>query len=256
MPIGRREMLRLTAGGLIAGTFLPPHAVSFAEQAKIKAIAFDAFPIFDPRPIFAQVKTLFPEKGEELSGIWRSRQFEYTWLRASAERYRDFWDVTQDALVYAAEKLKLDLTPEKRDQIMAAYLQLKAWPDVVPALEALKEAGLKLGFLSNFTPKMLTSNIRSAGLDGYFSQILSTDKAKTFKPAPHAYQLGVDAYGHPRDQILFVPFAAWDAAGAKWFGYPTFWVNRIDMLPENLGTRVDAQGRTLTDLVSFLDSRT
>ena len=37
----------------------------------------------------------------------------------------------------------------------------------------------------------------------------------------------VDAFGLPREEILFVAFAGWDVAGARWFGgsaYPTFWV--------------------------------
>ena len=30
-------------------------------------------------------------QGAELSDLWRSRQFEYTWLRTAAGRYTDFW---------------------------------------------------------------------------------------------------------------------------------------------------------------------
>ncbi len=67
---------------------------------------------------------------------------------------------------------------------------------------------------------MLRANIRSAGLDGMFERVLSTDEARTFKPDPRAYQLGVDALKVKREEILFVAFAGWDAAGAKLFGYP------------------------------------
>ena len=55
-----------------------------------------------------------------------------------------------------------------------------------------------------------------------FEQVLSSDRAKTYKPDPRAYQLGVDALQVKREEILFVAFAGWDAAGAKLFGYPTF----------------------------------
>ena len=51
---------------------------------------------------------------------------------------------------------------------------------------------------------------------------LGTDEARTFKPDPRAYQLGVDALKVKREEILFVAFAGWDAAGAKLFGYPTY----------------------------------
>ena len=55
-------------------------------------------------------------------------------------RYANFWQVTEDALVFAANSLKLDLTTGKRGGLMQAFLEIKAWPDAVPALEALKSA--------------------------------------------------------------------------------------------------------------------
>ncbi|WP_437652857.1 hypothetical protein [Sorangium sp. So ce1182] len=54
------------------------------------------------------------------------------------------------------------------------------------------------------------------------------------------------------DEIVFVPFAGWDAAGARWFGYPTFWVNRQGLPPEELGVRADAMGASLAELVELV----
>jgi 2-haloalkanoic acid dehalogenase type II len=122
---------------------------------KIKAIAFDAFPIFSPSPVFALAEKLFPGNGPALSDEWRNRQFEYAWLRMAAHHYADFWQITQDALTFAANKLKLDLTADKREALMNAYLQLTVWPDVPAALNRIKTLGLRLAFLSNFTQRML-----------------------------------------------------------------------------------------------------
>jgi 2-haloacid dehalogenase len=141
----RRAMLQLAAGGVVARPWLSDLAAQAAPQPRFQAIAFDAFPIFDPRPIFALAETLFPGKGTELSTDWRTRQFEYQWLRALAGQYVDFWQATDDALGFAATLLHLDLTPDKRQQLMAAYLRLQAWPEVPQALQALKRAGLRAG---------------------------------------------------------------------------------------------------------------
>ena len=46
---------------------------------------------------------MFPGKGAELSNAWRTRQFEYTWLRTMSGRYADFWHVTEEALIFAAK---------------------------------------------------------------------------------------------------------------------------------------------------------
>jgi 2-haloacid dehalogenase len=62
---------------------------------------------------------------------------------------------------------------------------------------------------------MLEANVQSAGLSGFFEQVLSTDRAKSYKPDPRAYQLGTEALKLERQEILFVAFAGWDAAGAK-----------------------------------------
>ena len=40
---------------------------------------------------------------------------------------------------------------------MGAWLELKAWPEVPPALRELKGRGLRLAFLSDATPVMLDS---------------------------------------------------------------------------------------------------
>ena len=85
--------------------------------------------------------------------------------------------------------------------------------------------------------------------------MLSTDQGATYKPDPRAYQLGPDALKLTREEILFVAFAGWDAAGAKLFGYPTYWVNRQHLPAEEIGVRPDGSGGTLTDLVAFLAER-
>jgi 2-haloacid dehalogenase len=164
-------------------------------NGRLRAVAFDAFPVLDPRPIFALAEELFPGKGADLAAAWRHRQFEYTWLRTIARRYADFWRVTEDALIFAANMLKLELTSSKRVRLMDAYLAIRCWPEAPAALRTLKDARIRLAFLSNMTPKMLEAGIRNSGLEGVFDHVLSTDQVTAFKPDPRAYQMGIDALG-------------------------------------------------------------
>jgi 2-haloacid dehalogenase len=194
---------------------------------------------------------LFPGRGPELSNAWRTRQFEYTWLRTLAGRYADFWQVTEDALVFAAKSLKLDLDTRKRRRLMDAYLELRHWPDVPQAIASLKAAGIRLALLSNFSRGMLQAAIHNSGLDGVFEFALSTDRAGKFKPAPQAYQMAVEALGLKPEEILFAAFAGWDAAGAKWFGFPTAWVNRLNSPAEELEVPPDVRCGDLGPVVDF-----
>jgi 2-haloacid dehalogenase len=252
VPLDRREFLNLTALGLATGLLSSPLTARVATGSTVKAIVFDAFPIFDPRPIFALVEQLFPGRGAELSNAWRTRQFEYQWLRALSGNYADFRQATEDALVFSAELLKVDVTREQRDQLMDAYLLLKPWPDVASALPSLKAAGMRLAILSNATPTILEAGLEGSGLRGQFDRVLSTDAIRTYKPDPRAYQMAIEALGLRRGEILFVPFAGWDAAGAKAFGYKTYWVNRLNLPTERLGVVPDAVGQDLVDLVGFV----
>ena len=249
MFASRRDFVTLAAGGALAAA-----AGVSAEAAKpaIKAIAFDGFPIIDPRPVFAKVEEMFPGKGQELSNAWRTRLFEYTWLRTLGGHYVDFWQVTEESLVYAAKAQRLDLAAGQREQLMQTWLTLKAWPDVAPALQALKAAGIRMAFLANLTNTMLDAVVKNSNLDGFFEPHLSTDGVKVFKPDPRAYRMGVEAFKLAKEEIVFAAFAGWDAAGAKWFGYPTFWVNRANTPVEELGVTPDGTGSGLGDLVKFV----
>jgi 2-haloacid dehalogenase len=67
--------------------------------------------------------------------------------------------------------------------------------------------------------------------------------------------MGVDALALDRSEIAYVAFAGWDAAGAKWFGYTTYWANRTMSPEECLGAAPDGAGRDLTGLAAFLGAR-
>jgi 2-haloacid dehalogenase len=250
MPINRRAFIHGSMATAAAALFSHTKVAS-ASAPRFKALAFDAFPIFDPRPVFALARLLYPDKGIELGNAWRIRQFEYQWLRAMSGTYADFWQVTEDALIFSAKLLDIELSAAMRSQLMNAYLELKAWSDVAQNLALLGKAGVRLAFLSNATEKILQSGIRNSGLDGIFEHVISTDRIRTYKPDPRAYQMAVDMFGLKKEEIGFVAFAGWDAAGAKAFGYPTFWANRLNMPAEELGVTADATGQTLADLVRF-----
>lgn len=102
-------------------------------HADIKAIAFDGFPIFDPKSVLSLTKTLFPEHAKVFAKAWFNKIFAYTWLRTTGNRYKNFYAVIEDALVFTATQFKVELNADRRDQLMAAWLHLKPWSDAVSA---------------------------------------------------------------------------------------------------------------------------
>jgi len=195
---------------------------------------------------------MLPETGKLFSLTWRTRIFEYTWLYTSAGRYKDFWHCIEDALNYTQDHLGVKLSTDQQQELLNTFITLQAYPDVKAALDVLQKADIKLGFLSNMTEAMLHSNIKSAGLEGRFDHVISTDRIKSYKPDPNAYRLGMETFGVKREQIVFTAFAGWDAAGAKWFGYPTVWVNRLNFTTEKIGPAPDRAGRNMQVLQNFV----
>ena len=183
--------------------------------------------------------------------LWRLRQFEYTWLRTAGERYRDFWHITEDALKYACASMKLQLSAAHRDNLMNAYHELRPWPDVLEALIELKHRKIRVVFLTNFTADMIVKNLQATEFSSFFEDHLTTDRVGAFKPSPRAYKMALDYFGYQRHEIAFVAFAPWDVAGAKWFGYPTVWINRAGVSPEELDVLPDFMADSLSDTEMF-----
>ncbi len=253
MSLTRRQLVAATGSATLTANFAPV-ATALEKANSSRAIVFDAFVVFDPRSVLAMAKEMFGEQGVELVRLWGTRQFEYGWLRVLAGRYADFWQVTGEALSFAAESLKIALSPEKHSRLMQGFLQLKPWPGVTEGLASLRHAGFRLALLSNWTPQMLAACINTSALEGMFDYRLSTDLIKTYKPEPHAYALAIEAFGLSMQEIAFAAFAGWDAFGAKCFGYRTFWFNPAGQPYEQLGGRPDAIGASFADLVSYFQS--
>ena len=253
--MNRRRFGGALAGALSASAIRTVKIAAQEDQSRaggIKAIAFDGFVIFDPRSVEKRVEGVLPGRGAEFTNLWRTRQFEYCWLRTSGERYLDFWHGTEDALRYTAKSLKVALTSQQHDVFMEAYLQLQPWPDVREGLGELRRRGIRLAFLSNLTAAMLDANLKQAGLSEFFEPHLTTDRVQAYKPSPRAYQMGPDVLGLQKREIAFAAFGAWDAAGAKWFGYPTVWVNRGGVPEEELAAHPDVIAKDFGGLVEFV----
>jgi 2-haloacid dehalogenase len=213
-----------------------------------KALVFDAYgTLFDVGSVSETAERLFPRRGLEVSAGWRTKQLEYTWLRSLMNRYEDFWKITEDALIASCNAMKLILDAKDRRELMEAYLKLPLFPEAKRALEGL--SGMPLAILSNGNPTMLAKMVRNAGVEGMFRHVISVDEVKTYKPSAAAYELAVRKMGAEKDEIGFVSSNFFDVAGAKVFGFRTYWVNRFGGTADELGVSADRVLSSLNDLL-------
>ena len=258
MPSNRRMFMKLasaaTAVAATAWASTPAGAQTSGQFKAIKALAFDAYgTLFDVFSVTALCEQLFPGKGNQLAQIWRFKQLQYSLMRSLMGRHRDFWGLTDDGLVWASKNLQLDLTADKKKQLMEAYLSLAAFPDVKPGLDALKKQGIKLAILSNGEPKMLEAAAKSAGISELLDEIISVEEVKIFKVSPRVYNLASERLKVTNPELGFVSANNWDAVGAASAGLRTFWIQRSSAeVPEELGFPVDTTVKAITELVPLL----
>jgi len=261
--MSRRQLLRLAAGSTFLSALgrgsawaAPVSSSPHPAPTRVRAICFDLFTLFDPRSVVRVAEAIVGQQAAALCDLWRVRQFEYSWLRASARRYVDFEVITRDALSFAARSRGIALQASDAERLVGAYSELEPWPDTRDALHTWKRLGLRLAPLSNYSPRMLAHVMGRADLTTHFDALISTDVARTFKPDPRAYALGEGQLGLSREEIVFAAFGGWDAAGASWFGFNAFWVNRLSVTGEELVSGPVPSGTTFADLAAFVAART
>jgi 2-haloacid dehalogenase len=217
---------------------------------RVDALLFDAYgTLFDVHSIVEAARSL-TDRPEALSGLWRQKQLEYTWLRSLMGRYEDFWAVTEAALAHACRRLEVPADGAARARLLDVYHRLAPFPEVPATLARLR--GLPRGILSNGSPAMLARVVRHAGLEADLDPVISVDAVRVYKPAPAVYALGPARLNRPASAIGFVSSNAWDVAGAKAFGYQVAWVNRQGAPAEELGVAPDLEVPDLAALARAL----
>ncbi len=217
------------------------------------AALFDVFgTLLDVYSVTRRAEEMFAGQGEQLARLWREKQIEYSRLRTMSSRYVSFSEITRDALEYSLQALKLSAGPSDVARLADEYKRLAPFADVAPALVKLQEAGVRLGVLSNGDSEMLETALVNSGLHRYIDLVLSADQVRAFKTSPLVYALGPRALKLQPHQITFVSSNCWDACGAAWYGYTSFWVNRADAVVERLGVKLNGIGTSLTDAAEFV----
>lgn len=196
------------------------------------AFVFDAYgTLFDVHSAVRRHASHFGTEGQLLSEIWRAKQLEYSWVRSLMGAYADFWQLTEQALDFALQKIP-STDPSLRQKLLDAYWNLDCYPEAPSVLRALKASGARLAILSNGSPEMLKAAVRSAALDEFFDDVFSVDEIKRYKTDPNVYDMVTTAWRLYPEAVSFQSSNRWDVAGATKAGFRTVWINRANQPDE------------------------
>src|SRR5687768_15636715 len=120
--------------------------------------------LIDTQAIGVELEKLVPGQGAVFAAAWRQKQLEYTFRRAAMKQYRDFDVCTAAALDYVAARMEVQITQKVKKSLLGRYRELPAFPDVAPALDGLRAAGVRLLAFSNGVPQSVHDVLTNAGI--------------------------------------------------------------------------------------------
>ena len=216
----------------------------------IKAIIFDAYgTLFDVNSAAEKCKNKIGSKWESFSNYWRTTQLEYTWLRSLMKRHKDFWKITEDSLDKSMKVFNIN--PNMKSQLLDLYKILSPYPEVKETLQLLKEKNYKLSILSNGTPSLLNELVSSNNLK-VFDDIFSVEEVGIFKPDSKVYDIPVKKYKIEKREVAFLSANTWDVSGGGNYGFNAIWVNRNNIIFDNLDYSPENQINNLKHLLDII----
>lgn len=138
--------------------------------------------------------------------------------------FRDFPGYLRAALAHRAALAGLG--DEAVEAGLHAAQALPPFPDAAQALGTLREAGLRVGVLTNSAKHSAERTLEAAGLGDQVETVLGADSVSAYKPDQRVYGRAFQELGVQAGEPWLVAGHWWDVAGAKRAGMRTAWVGR------------------------------
>ncbi|TDS86930.1 HAD-IA family hydrolase [Nesterenkonia aurantiaca] len=164
----------------------------------------------------------------------------------------DVADFTRTARQSLRTETKQALSDTDIDYVMGGFASVQAFPDALPALRKLSEAGITVGCLTVGDPENTRSFLAGAGLESYVDEVVTSDSVGVWKPAPEVYHHSAKALNCEIDRMALVAVHAWDCHGAKKAGALAGWCSRLEGEPGEVFLPADVRGEDLIDVVDGL----
>jgi 2-haloacid dehalogenase len=137
-----------------------------------------------------------------------------------------FADLATAALDEVAATSGRDLPDGAGAEVVDAFGRVPVHPDVAPALDRLRSAGVPAFALTNGSAPLARRILGAAGVVDLFANVLSVDVVGHWKPRPEPYWYAAEVAGVAPAQVALVAVHPWDLHGAASAGLTTGWVNR------------------------------
>jgi 2-haloalkanoic acid dehalogenase type II len=188
-----------------------------------------------------------PPPGRELRERWEAIQFEVI-----QGAYRPYKEVLAEAVLAWCRELGV---PDREGYGEALVDSMRAWqpfPDTRPALERVRQAGVRLVILSNTDRDIISHTLKQIGVP--FDDVITAEDVGAYKPSLTGFEQLLERLGEDPGDILHVAFGfKYDIGPAKELGMGSAWVNRHQEPLPDPATVPDHEWRDLWGLAELAE---
>jgi 2-haloacid dehalogenase len=206
--------------------------------------------LVDPRAIDPYFERFFGEA--VIRNEWLKQTVQLAMAASLTDAYEDFGVQADTGLEMTARHYKVSMLGEEKNLILRKLGTLRPYPEVAQSLRRLREAGLTLAVLTNWTGQAAEAQLAYAELRDCFDQVISADEVRSFKPAPAVYQLAAKRLGVEPAALRLVTANDWDVTGALRAGCAAAFVARPGQVMNPFGPQPDVRGQDLAAVAEQL----
>jgi 2-haloacid dehalogenase len=139
--------------------------------------------------------------------------------------YRPYREVLQGTLRQIMERYGLPYRNEDGEALIAAVRTWGPFPDVPPALEQLRAAGIELAIITNSDDDIMADNVQRIGVP--IDLVITAQQAGAYKPSLATFAYALNRIGCAPEEILHVAQGfEYDIVPAHTLGWNRVWINR------------------------------
>jgi 2-haloacid dehalogenase len=142
-----------------------------------------------------------------------------------AEPHRRFRDIAGTALRLAMQELGVASDGRDVETLAGAISRMPPFPEVVPALAALRAAGFRLCIISNTDDDVIAGNV--AQLGGHIDRVVTAQQAGAYKPSRRIFEHAHRVLGVTKDEVVHVCASPHlDLVATRELGLRDVWIDR------------------------------
>jgi 2-haloacid dehalogenase len=215
------------------------------------AVALDIVEtVFALEPLSARLKSAgLPETALRL---FFAQMLRDAFALEASGAFKPFKEVAAASLAVVMANHGVPAEQAKIQAVLAGFAELPPHPDVAPALQRMKGAGLRIIALTNGGAENTLKLLDRALLTSFVEKVISIDEVRRWKPSREVYLHAARTLGVEPARLALVAAHAWDVHGAKQAGLCGAWVKRQDKVYQAAMQPPDVQGDSLLAVAEAL----